>query len=137
MRYQYQMQCKHKRIKKLICIYLALVMVLTGCGQVKRLTGGSDITIKNQDENKNEKSDNNSGKEIVPADPTPSPTPTPEPTADPLAGDKGKNEASDKGYYASSFLNFAEGVYYCAVAFCGSLVIGSCVYALIAICCNA
>jgi hypothetical protein len=96
------------KLKKIICIYLMFVMVMTGCGQFRRLTSGSDITIKKQDENKNGNSGNNSGNKIVPADPTPSPTPSllAIPTPPPSTGgkdDKDENENADKssiGYLA-------------------------------------
>jgi hypothetical protein len=54
-------------MKKIICIYLIFAMVLTGCGKVKHLIGGSDKLIENNDKN---------SVGIIPSDPTPSPTPT-------------------------------------------------------------
>jgi hypothetical protein len=39
------------KTKKLICIYLVLVMVLTGCGQAKRLTTGRNETTVLQEQN--------------------------------------------------------------------------------------
>jgi hypothetical protein len=83
------------KTKKIICIYLVLVMVLTGCGQFRRLTDGSDTTIKKQDENKNEKSGNNSGNAIVPQNPTPAPTPSLLASPTPTTGGKDKNKNKD------------------------------------------
>jgi hypothetical protein len=62
------------KTKKIIYIYLLLVMILTGCEKVRCLTGVSDTTIKNPDKNKNSAG-------IIP--PTPSPTPTPAPSSSP------------------------------------------------------
>jgi hypothetical protein len=76
-----------KKMKKIICIYLVLVMVLTGCGKVKHLIGGSDKLIENNDKNKNSVG-------IIPSDPTPSPTPTPEPSSTPTGG-KDKNKDAE------------------------------------------
>jgi hypothetical protein len=82
-------------MKKLVCIYLVLVMVLTGCGKARRLTGGSDKIIEIKDEHNDGNSGDNSVNEIVPADPTPSPIPTPEPSSSPTGG-KDENEKAEQ-----------------------------------------
>jgi hypothetical protein len=74
-------------------------MVMTGCGQVKHLIGGSDTTIKKQDENKNKKSGNNLGNKIVPPEPPPTSTPAPTPSLlakSPPPSTGGKDENKDE-----------------------------------------